>query len=425
MNRRAAVCIIGSELVRGIITDAHGKLIASDLTRIGYDVTEILIVPDDGSIRPQLERLVHSTDLIITTGGLGPTSDDITRDVIAEVFKVALVVDEPAKAHLVSQVGEHLNRSNMRQVLIPEGFTVLPNDHGTAPGFCRPGCFYALPGPPREMAPMWAQQVMPALRAGLGLVGEEQRLEVSALLVPESLLEEACSRAVSEIAAEGGISLEAMPHWGTRVQPYRISLYLQGSTGELRSAVLERLRSLIGACRLPEGDVEAVSQLSGLLKERGLTIAAAESCTGGLTGSLLTEAPGSSAYFWGSFVTYDNRAKMRMLSVPASTLEEYGAVSSQTAAAMAEGALAASGTDASFSITGIAGPEGGSDGKPVGTVWFGFSSPGRPTQTVSCWFKPYSRASVRRRAAVCALLLLEQYIKGYKLLDIVGQWQYI
>ncbi len=425
MMKRAAICIIGSELVRGIIQDSHGKTIATDLTRLGYTTTEITIVPDDGSIKRVLERLANSVDLIITTGGLGPTSDDITRDAIADLFGVDLKVDEAAREHLVSQVGSQLNDANLRQVMIPEGFSILPNGHGTAPGFCRPGSFFSLPGPPKEMLPMWNHFVLPNIKEGLGPIRIEERLEVSAMFVPESLLEEACASAVALVAAELGIDPVEMPVWGTRVQLYRISLYLQGGSDQTRRAVLAKLQEDIGEERLVIGDIQAVDILSSLLKERGLTVAGAESCTGGLTGTLLTDAPGSSSYFWGSMVTYANAAKERVLSVDHEILERYGAVSSQTVGEMAEGVLELSGVDATFSISGIAGPDGGSDDKPVGTVWFGFASPGRETEKVSLYFRPYTRDSVRRRAAVCAILLLEQYLKGNKLLDIVNQWQYI
>ena len=272
---------------------------------------------------------------------------------------------------------------------------------------------------------MWNHVVIPNLQEGLGPIRIEERLEVSVMFVPESLLEEACASAVAEVASQMGVALSEMPVWGTRVQLYRISLYLQGGTKETREAVLVRLQEDIGEERLRAGDVQAVDLLSELLKEKGLTIAGAESCTGGLAGTLLTDAPGSSSYFWGSMVTYANEAKERVLAVAPETLMNFGAVSSQTVKAMAEGVLSLSGVAASFSISGIAGPTGGTEEKPVGTVWFGFSSSFRESEQVSLYFRPYTRDSVRRRAAICAILLLEQYVKGNKLLDIVNQWQYI
>ncbi|MCF7934155.1 MAG: nicotinamide-nucleotide amidohydrolase family protein [Spirochaetia bacterium] len=423
--RQAALCIIGSELVRGIIQDRHAKTLASDLTRLGYRVQEITIVPDDGSIVEVLDRLVSNVDLIITTGGLGPTSDDITRDAIARIYEVPLVLDPAARETLFEIVGDRLNEANLRQVMIPEGFTVIPNTQGTAPGFCRSGEIYTLPGPPKEMLAMWHGAILPDLIRLLGDGTLEERLELSVFLTPESQLEEACALAVQMTSAQFDQPLSQMPLWGTRVQLYRISLYLQGSTAVLREQVFHTLEGLLGPSRVREGDRELVDDLYLQLQQKGLTVAGAESCTGGLAAKLLTDRPGSSQHIWGSMVTYAYEAKERVLKVSHETLEQEGAVSASCVDQMAEGVLRLSGCDVSFSISGIAGPSGGSEQKPVGTVWFAFASPEHGTQHVCLSFRPFSRDSVRRRAAVSAILLLEQYIIGENLLDIVSQWQYI
>ncbi len=423
--KHAAICIIGSELVRGIIQDKHGQIIAADLTRLGYEVQEITIVPDNGAIAEVLKRLVASVDLIITTGGLGPTSDDITRDAIASSYDLQLIVDEDAKDVLISIVGDHMNEANLRQVMIPEGFRVVPNAVGTAPGFCRDGEIYALPGPPHEMVTMWKDQVLPDLARFLGGKRPEERLELSVFLIPESQLEEVCVFAVTRVAGELHLAEEQIPAWGTRVQPYRISLHLQGGTDTIRRAVYKQLRAEIGPYLIREGDLEAVDLLYIQLEKRSAMIAGAESCTGGLVGKLLTDRPGSSQFVWGSLMTYANEAKERILHVDHQILETEGAVSRACAAQMAEGILQHSGADVAFSISGIAGPAGGSVKKPVGLVWFGFASPGRLSEQVQLSFRPFSRDSIRRRAAVSAILLLEQYLMGKKLLDIVKKWQYI
>ncbi|MGM0431507.1 MAG: nicotinamide-nucleotide amidohydrolase family protein [Spirochaetota bacterium] len=416
--KQAAVCIIGSELVRGIIQDTHAKTISSDLTRLGYQVCKVTLIPDDGGIEDELRSLSNKVDLVITTGGLGPTSDDITRDAVATVYEAPLQLNTEAKQVLAARVGDRLNAANLRQVMIPAGCTVLPNPEGTAPGFALDGRLYALPGPPREMLTMWNGQVMPDLAKRAGLQqSEQQRTEASVFLVPESLLEQTCALAAEHVG-------ETAPLWGTRMQPERISLYLQGSSQETREAFLDYLRRELGQELVQKGDVTACTQLTDRLLATRLTVAGAESCTGGLTGKLLTDLPGSSAYFWGSVTTYADDAKEQILGISPRILAEHGAVSQTCAEAMAAGIRRLSKTDVAFSITGIAGPGGGSAEKPVGTVWFGFDAAERQTQSVCLQFHAYSRESVRRRAAVGACLLLEQYIQGRKLLDIIPQWQY-
>jgi nicotinamide-nucleotide amidase len=419
--KTVAICIIGSELVRGIIADAHGKTISSDLTRLGYEVKEIVIVPDDEHIPAILSQLASQADLIITTGGLGPTSDDITRDAVAQVYQAPLRIDEEAKAVLASRVGSRLQGANLRQVMIPEGFDVVENPMGTAPGFSLPGRFYAMPGPPKEMLTMWNDRVLPDLIRLQDRKVDFMRLEASVFLIPESALEEACSRAVEMVVGDSGVR----PIWGTRVQLLRISLYLQGSSEEIRMAVFEQIRELLGPELVVLGDVEAVDIARRRLLDSGFMVAGAESCTGGLAGKLLTDAGGSSAYMWGSLTTYANSAKQQVLGVSSELLDAYGAVSAECAAAMVEGVRKLSEADVSFSITGIAGPGGGSPEKPVGTVYFGFSAGGGlPDTQVRLSFHAYTRDSVRRRAAVAVCLLLDSYLSGRKLLDIISRWQY-
>jgi nicotinamide-nucleotide amidase len=192
-----------------------------------------------------------------------------------------------------------------------------------------------------------------------------------------------------------------------------------------RQEVFTELQDMLGEQLIVPGDVQAVDILRERLLDQHLRIAGAESCTGGLAAKLLTDAPGSSEYMWGSLVTYANEAKNQVLSVEQRTLEEHGAVSAACAQAMAEGVLSLSHADVSFSITGIAGPGGGSEEKPAGTVFMGFASAnGLPSQQVKLSFNAYSRDSVRRRSSVAVCILAEQYLAGKKLLDIISRWQY-
>ena len=420
-----SVFIIGTEITRGIIADKHGQLIAKELTTLGYHVNRITIVPDDGTIAPLLRDCVRLTDIILLTGGLGPTSDDMTRDVVAELAGVPLVRDEAAFAHLYGRIGERIYGANLRQVMIPQGFRIIENPKGTAPGFAgelpveegsgefRHVRCYAMPGPPVEMHEMFYHRILPELAQ---LTGHEGigRNEYSCFLTPESRLEDLCSE-----CAVGPVL------WGTRVQEYRISLYLNGGTSDQRSEMASRISERLGKGLRVPGDVEVVDLFTRLLEEKGLTAASAESCTGGLIGKLLTDREGSSAWFWGSVVSYANDAKVRLLSVDETTLKTHGAVSGQTVVGMARNLRELSGTDMTIAVSGIAGPGGETPDKPVGTIWIGYAVKGREPVAVRLQISSFGRSSVRRRAAIAAILLGSFHLNGADLLDIVGTWQYI
>jgi nicotinamide-nucleotide amidase len=205
----------------------------------------------------------------------------------------------------------------------------------------------------------------------------------------------------------------------------KISLYLVGDAEERRQEMAQRLRSLVGSALVVDGDVMPATLLTDLLRSKGATISCAESCTSGYVAKLLTDESGSSAWFWGGAATYSNEAKVKILGVKGRTLQAYGAVSGECAAEMAEGILEVSGTDYALSLTGIAGPTGGSAEKPVGMVWLGYAAKGRATQTVKLQFTSWGRVSVRRKASVAALILASKYINGDALLDTVRIWQYI
>ncbi|MGI6433362.1 MAG: nicotinamide-nucleotide amidohydrolase family protein [Sphaerochaetaceae bacterium] len=416
-----SIFIIGTEITRGIIADRHGQLIAKELTTIGYHIHRITIVPDDGSIAPLLASCVKRSDIVILTGGLGPTSDDMTRQVVADIAGVPLIQDEEAFNRLYERLGERSYGANQRQVMFPAGFHVIENPKGTAPGFWgeitveqqRLVRIYAMPGPPVEMHEMFYNKILPALTKLTGHEGVG-RAEFSSFLTPEARLEDICNElSHAEIL------------WGTRAQEHRISLYLNGSTAEKRSLMANQVGNRLGKGLIWEGDRQAVDILVDHLKEQQLKVVCAESCTGGFLGKLLTDEAGSSAWFWGSLVTYANEAKQKILGVPAQVIAEDGAVSQASVQKMAEGALKLSDADIAIAVSGIAGPEGGSEQKPVGSVWYGFAAPNKPTAAVEVRFSTYGRSSVRRRGSVAAFLLAYFYLKGADLLDIVSTWQYI
>lgn len=416
-NKTASICIIGSELTKGIIEDKHSKLISQELNKLNIIVNQIAIINDDGSIEELLKSWLGKNDLIFVTGGLGPTSDDLTRSAIANVANKPLVESKKAYDELYKRVGKRIEGANYSQVLIPQDFTLLENPYGTAAGFRGSikdekgeTVIVSMPGPPRELKPMFFDLVLPWVKEYIGY-NERITTELSTFLVCESKLEEACE----SLKIDGAT-------WGTRFQENRISLFVYGDNSKY---FISKLRDLIGNELLLDGNIEAIDLLVNDLIESKKTISCAESCTGGLCAKLLTDRSGSSSYFEGGVVSYSNKVKNQVLNVKKDTLETYGAVSKQTVIEMATNVRKILSTDVSFSISGIAGPTGGTEEKPVGTVWFGFSAANLEPQAICLHFTVTGRAGIRKRAAVAAFLLTRLYLKGYSLLDIINKWEYI
>lgn len=422
--------VIGTEITRGIIPDRHIQFLSSGLTELGYTIRRGVVVPDDGSIEAELEVCAADSDIVIVTGGLGPTSDDLTRRIIANEAGVPLVKNQEAWDALYKRVGERIYGANEQQAYIPQGFEILPNPNGTAPGFtgsfgkkCADGSLhkvtvFAMPGPPAELQPMFLNHVRPFLAKLAGCV-QEQRDEYSVYLIAEAKLDELCR----QCAAECNLTNIS---WGTRFQQFRISLYVQGGSASERSLFISKLRSMAGEGLIEDADdTDACTLLTDYLIENNLTVCTAESCTAGLVSKMLTDRSGSSSYFLGGVVTYANSAKERLAGVSRAALESFGAVSRQTACQMADGARGALGADLAVSLTGIAGPDGGSAEKPVGTVWIGFSSAKAPTQAVCLKFSSISRDSARRRFSIAALILCRLYAQGRDVVTVAGSWKYI
>lgn len=410
----ASLIVIGSELTRGIIQDRHGLLVSRELTHIGVHVNEIVAIPDDGSISHVLSALKKNNSIVIVTGGLGPTGDDMTRSAIAESYGVPLVMDDGCMAFLKNRLGDRASGANLKQACIPRGFTVMPNPNGTAPGFYGTDgstLIFALPGPPREMEPMFFNHVLPVIRKALDLP-EGERDEYSSFITAEARLE--------ELMEKCGPGLD----WGTRFQDYKISVYVSGSDRNARNEAVSRLQAEVGPFRLVPGCVDTLDMLVERLKRKNLTLSVAESCSGGLASERLTSRPGSSSYFLGGVVGYAPSVKTDVLKVDRSVVEKYGVVSSQCAGAMADGVRSACSSDVSFSITGVAGPDT-SEGKPVGTVYLGFSSAFGKTESVLLDFSSWGRDSIRRKAVVAAFILTACYIDGLDVKEIVKGWRNI
>jgi nicotinamide-nucleotide amidase len=403
----------GTELAEGVILNTHFRYLGSNLTSLGFSVIKGVQIPDDAALfEGELRQAVAQGDLVIVTGGLGPTSDDLTREIVSAAAGVPLEFHEELWHEMerrFSAGGRRLAAANRRQVQIPAGFEVLPNPHGTAPGFWgRIGDtqLAALPGPPRELEPMFVDQVLPRLAAGgAASPAEDSASSATVLMVPESVLEQTLRD------LRGATPETSAVRWGTRVAEDRIDLTLRAGEPEARAVLLEGLRRELGELLVRPGLASPAQGLFRTMLGKGLRLSFAESCTGGLLSKLLTDLPGSSRVFWGAVVAYDNAAKVRLLDVDPELLERHGAVSREVAEAMTAGLLARSATDVGVAVTGIAGPEGGGPDKPVGTVWISGRRAGGREHSAGFHFS-VGRDLVRRRSAVAALLLAECLASG-------------
>ena len=371
----AAIVAVGSEMLTPFRVDTNSLFITERLNAIGCDVRLKAVVGDDvGELARLLEEALAWAGLIVITGGLGPTEDDITRDAVARVLGVGLDVDEQVLDHIrdrFARRGMTMPEINRRQAMVPRGATVLPNPNGTAPGLWLEkgsAAIVLLPGPPREMKPMLESVIAERLAARTGGAGLFRRvLKIT-------------GRAESDVDAQaqpvyGKWTAQAVPINTTILAVLgQIELHLTAQAmsrtdadGALDPAVRELQDALGPSVYSVDGrSLEAV--VGDLLRERKLTIAVAESCTGGLLSSRLTDVPGSSDYVERGVVCYSNRAKTELAGVPEALIAEHGAVSEPVARAMAEGIRSRAGTNIGIGVTGIAGPGGGTPQKPVGTV---------------------------------------------------------
>lgn len=372
---RACILAVGSEMLTPFRTDTNSLSITARLNEIGYDVRLKAVIGDDvDELANIIRHALEWADLIVMTGGLGPTEDDLTRDAVARVLEVPLEVDEA----IVDRIRQRFARRgltmpdiNRRQGMVPRGATVLANPHGTAPGLWlqhgRTG-IALLPGPPREMTPMFDELVRARLAPAAGAAGVFRRtLKITG-------------------RTESDVDATAQPIYGRwRTQPISISTTILAALGQIELHLSAQSRDRAAANDALDDAVRELQQALGsavystdgrslelilgeMLHARGLTIAVAESCSGGLLASRLTDVPGSSTYVERGVVCYSNKSKVEMLGVPERLIAEHGAVSEPVAQAMADGIKSRAGTHIGIGITGIAGPGGGTPDKPVGTV---------------------------------------------------------
>ena len=372
----------GSELMLGFVLNTHQQWLCRQMADRGYLVTRQVAISDSGpAIKQAVAESIERAELVITTGGLGPTSDDITRDLIADLLGKKLFED-PA---IVAQIEKFFTArkrpmpmSTRVQAMVPEGATVLMNAHGTAPGLAMPtpkGWLIMLPGPPRELRPMFTNQVVPFLEKVFPKPPAFICKVLKTTGVGESAVEERIAPMLTALVGQG---LEI--GYCARVGEVDVRLTATGDNaiaivGEAEKIVRREMGSFVFGV---EGDpLDGV--VVRMLTESGRTLALAESCTGGFIANRITNIPGASAVFLAGFVTYSNDAKQKFLGVKPETLEAHGAVSEATAREMAEGARTRTGADFSLSITGIAGPGGGTPEKPVGTVFIALARNNGPT----------------------------------------------
>jgi nicotinamide-nucleotide amidase len=408
----AAILSIGTELTRGEVVDTNASWIAARLTTLGFDVREMLCVDDDSvRLRRALTTLATREHLVFVTGGLGPTSDDITVHTAADVAGVGVHRDPAALEALhrrFAAIGRTPNALAERQTEVPDGADVLGNPVGLAPAFrVRIGqadCFF-MPGVPAEMERIFEECVTRRI------VRLTEPRSYQIVLRTYGVGESAVAERLSGLeAAMTGLTL------AYRVRSPEIDVKLLARGADLGSArsLAERARNealgRLGDAVFGEGDETYAAAVGRSLRARSLTLAVAESCTGGLIGALLTAVPGSSDYLLLDAVTYANAAKERVLGVPAEVLLGHGAVSGECVRAMAEGARRVAGADLAVSVSGVAGPSGGSAEKPVGTVFFALATE-RGTEVCERRFAG-DRASVQRQAAFVALSMVRKACLG-------------
>jgi nicotinamide-nucleotide amidase len=412
---------IGTELLLGFTLDTNGAEIARALAAVGVQVVRRTSVSDSAdAIREAVEGALARTGAVITTGGLGPTRDDISKKVVAGLFGAPLEFDQEVWGHLVerfAQLGRVPVASNRSQAEVPRGASVLRNRWGTAPGLWleapfrserggATGLVIMLPGVPGEMRKLLEHEVAPRLaqRAGARVIRSHL---VRTTGIPESTLAERMGDIEREIAP---LTLAYLP--GLEGVDLRLSAWqLPPDEAERRLAqAAALLRERGGGHVYGDGEADLAKLVLDAARARGASIVTAESCTGGLVGGRLTEIPGSSEVYRGGVVCYADELKIALLGVDPGLLAAYGAVSEPVAVAMARGAVERLGADAAVSVTGIAGPGGGSEAKPVGTIWCGVALGG--DVDARRLLLPGSRHDIRARAAQAALHLLLRRLRS-------------
>lgn len=406
---KAIIITIGDEILMGQILDTNSQYIAHRLTNIGVEVTEILSIPDKrDEIYNTVEYAMGEVDLILVTGGLGPTKDDVTKKVLAEYFGSRLVLHPEAMGwleELLKGRGLAMNEGNKSQALLPDNCRILRNFKGTASGmwFERGWkSLIAMPGVPFEMEHLMETYVVPGLKTKYPHLQLEYRM-LKVYDIPESQLAERLEK--WEDRLKDGFKLAYLPSPGL----VKLRLTAKGDGVKHMEETYGSLKQELAGLKYTEGEDSIEKQLGELLRNKEMTVATAESCTGGYIAHLITSVPGSSDYFKGSIVSYANEVKTNVLSVKEEDIREQGAVSETVVIQMAEGVKKQLQTDYAVATSGIAGPGGGTPEKPVGTVWIGVAT---PEKSIARKFTfSFTRERNIAKAAAKALEMLIEEIK--------------
>lgn len=372
---KTAILSVGTEILFGQIVNTNTVYLSQQMNMLGFDVMYHYTVGDNPKrVEEMIDLAFQDCDLILTTGGLGPTQDDLTKEVACKALDDTLVMMDDVLEEITKYfkaLGREMTENNKKQAIMPSRATVFHNDAGTAPGFAleKDGKYIiCMPGPPREMKRMFQKSVVPFLQSMID--GALNYRQIRFFGIGESMLEtqlldlidNQTDPTLATYAKEGECSLRIASKRATEEEA-------EHAVDEMLEKVKERVGHYIYSC----DDEELAQVVADRLMEQGLTLSSAESCTGGMFASTMTDIPGISQCFDRGLVTYSNQAKMEELGVSAGTLEKFGAVSEETALEMVEGLKRVSGSDVCISVTGIAGPGGGSEEKPVGLVYIGFS----------------------------------------------------
>ena len=411
---KAEMIAVGTEILLGDIVNTDAQVISMGLNELGIDVYYQTVVGDNPErLKEVLDIARKRSDLIITTGGLGPTLDDLTRETIAEAFGKKLVLHKPTLRRITAffeQIGREMTQNNVKQAMLPADCKVLANDWGTAPGcvFEADGVYVMmLPGPPRECTPVFRTAGMAYLARladgvivshyirifGIGESTMEEKLH--------DLMEHSSNPTVAPYAKDGECLVRVTAKADTKE-----------AAEQLLEPVVRQVCDQLGDVVYGVDVPDLAHAVAKVLTEKGLSLSVAESCTGGLLSKRITDVPGASVFYKGGACTYCNEIKVKVLGVKQETLDRYTAVSSQTAREMAEGIAKAYGTDLGIGITGYAGPDGGEDGTPAGTIYIGIYDRGR-TQ-VRCILSPRGREGARWEAANHALDMILRAAEGRK-----------
>lgn len=414
---KAQLISIGNELLIGDTVNTNASWMGQFLNELGIEVSKVITISDDRKvIKETIQESMSESDLVITTGGLGPTHDDITKTCITELFTARLIKDESVEEYIREMFKSRnipFSESNTWQAMVPDNCEVLFNKAGTAPGmwFHEDGCYLAvLPGVPYEMKYLMKRRVASKLRKVSTSIGYIHTEYLKIAGIGESTLSDTVLGDISSFLNDH-VSMAFLPSFG------QVTLRITGK-GETREEAVERSEKLISFIKQKAGlfiygysKETTLSEAVGvLLKSQNLTIATAESCTGGLIAAQITDIPGSSDYMLGGIVSYANEVKVNQLGVKQEDLDSVGAVSKEVALQMAKGVAEHLGSDVGISTTGIAGPGGGTEEKPVGTVWIGVYGAGQHFAVKAFFTK--DRIANRERTTVIALEIVRRLLSG-------------